>query len=87
MQDNTGYLRLLQVTTGCTHENTESESIEQASTKVVNSRDYKTQGQSKLKVEQEQILEKTKNANLFQTHVTPSCSTSDQVRTVIVIFT
>ena len=56
---------------GCVRtKNGKSESIKQASTKVVNSRDYKTQGQSKLKEKQEQILEEPEHANLFQTHVT-----------------
>ena len=52
------------------HENEESESIKQANTKVVNSRDFKTQGQSEFKEKQEQILEEPEHVNLFQTYVT-----------------
>ena len=67
----------------CTHENGESKNNKQASTKVVNLSNYKTQGQSKLKLERKQILEK--HVELFQTHVTTMwedtniCSQEDKV--------
>ena len=58
-----------------------SESIEQASTKVVNSRDFKTQGQSKFKEKQEQTLEEPEHGNLFSDICDPDVRRRTQART------
>ena len=53
---------------GCTQENRENWKPRTSKHK---GRDFKTQGQSKIKENQDQILEEPEHFNLFQTYVTP----------------